>query len=554
MKRNIKSWFALGLSLLLAVLMVSCKKDNVPSSFTPSQNFRPTGITATVTGIRAKLVWNASLFTTKGTKYTVEVSKDSLFSSKDYTTTVDTAGVVITDDNINVGQKYFARVKTNSTSNGSGESAYAYSPSFTLVGILSTVATADLTSKTAIIRWTAATGLTKITITPTAGGASFDVALTAGDLTAGFKTVTGLTGNTAYKAEIFAGAKSKGVTTFTTPLYTRVLNPTDNIVDAVNAAADGDIIGLNKGTYDAKDATGAYAAIVFSQKNVTLTSVSGNPKDTKINFRELTLKGTGAGLVIKGIEFDGAPANATANQALYFINLVGLNADADAATFSSITVDNCLVHNMGNCFLRGNRAANNAHKIDFIKVNNSIVYDNQVLNAYTFFTMDKMEFNRLELTNSTFYNIGRAFISWSTNITVATKPTMILDHLTMNNFGSDSRDYILVDANANLLSLTMTNNILANTPKAGGAVGANAIRASNAGNDMKFTNNDTFKFVGGSPTTAPLAFPAAVQQSGNKTTDLGWTATTTDFSIPAGSDLRTASTTGGAIGDPRWVK
>jgi len=45
-----------------------------------------------------------------------------------------------------------------------------------------------------------------------------------------------------------------------------------------------------------------------------------------------------------------------------------------------------------------------------------------------------------------------------------------------------------------------------------------------------------------------------VQSSANTTTDLGWTATTTSFTLPAGSALRTASTTGGAIGDPRWAK
>ena len=34
--------------------------------------------------------------------------------------------------------------------------------------------------------------------------------------------------------------------------------------------------------------------------------------------------------------------------------------------------------------------------------------------------------------------------------------------------------------------------------------------------------------------------------------DLGWDDSTTDFSLPSDSELQNASSTGGAIGDPRW--
>jgi hypothetical protein len=540
---------------IITLVIVSCKKDNTVESPDLSRNFRPTAIAATASGTNVKLVWNPSQFSAgKGVKYTVEISKDSTFKASvmDYTGTTDSAMITVTDDKLTPKQKYFARVKANA-SGSTAESAYAYSPSFTILGeqIFIQPPNGDLSSKTAKLKWTAATGLTNIVVTP-AGGTGTSYPITAAELTAREKTITGLTGNVTYTAEIFAGTKSKGVTTFTTPVYNLVVSPSDNLVTAVANAADGDIIGLNPGTYDTKDAAGAYVNLLITQKTVTLQSVSGNPKDTKVNFKEITLKGTGAGVTLKGIEFDGLAATPAA--AAYFINLVGMASDAEASNFKSITVDNCIVHNMGNCFFRGNRGGNNAHKMEDFKVNNSVIYDNQTVAAYSFFTMDKMEFKRLELTNSTFYNMGRAMISWSTAITVATKPVILIDKCTMNNWGSDGRDYILVDATSNLLSLTIQNSIFANTPKAGGAVGSNAVRGTNANNDMKFINNDTFKFTGGATTVAPLAFPAAVQQAGNKTVDLGWTATTTDFSIPAGSELRTASTTGGAIGDPRWVK
>jgi hypothetical protein len=50
-----------------------------------------------------------------------------------------------------------------------------------------------------------------------------------------------------------------------------------------------------------------------------------------------------------------------------------------------------------------------------------------------------------------------------------------------------------------------------------------------------------------------MSFASYVQMSNNQTIDLGWTNATTDFTLPAASPLKTASTTNGPIGDPRWA-
>ena len=50
-----------------------------------------------------------------------------------------------------------------------------------------------------------------------------------------------------------------------------------------------------------------------------------------------------------------------------------------------------------------------------------------------------------------------------------------------------------------------------------------------------------------------LVFPTGgVTSTNNQDNALNWTNTTIDFTLPVNSPLRTASSTGAAIGDPRW--
>jgi len=69
---------------------------------------------------------------------------------------------------------------------------------------------------------------------------------------------------------------------------------------------------------------------------------------------------------------------------------------------------------------------------------------------------------------------------------------------------------------------------------------------------MVFSYNNTFNFTNGTGTT--LTLPTTnTSQAGNQTIALGWVVTTTDFTLPANSPLRTASAASAPIGDPRWT-
>ncbi|QIL39361.1 DUF4957 domain-containing protein [Pedobacter sp. HDW13] len=542
----------LGFKLIILSLMVlaisSCKKEgDVPTD--PARIFKPSDVKIAAGETSAKLTWTLPLLSTgKALKYSIDFSTDSLFATVNYTTTADTAGVTVTEDNLAVRTKYYARVKANATET-QPESKYVRSSAFQLTGIqlFSAIRDNEIKENSITLRYTPTVGLTSIVLTP-ATGTAITTTLSTTDATAGLKAITGLTAGMKYTAELFAGTKSKGITTFTTlapTTYTVKLNPGDDLAAAIANAANGAIIGLNPGTYNLPTATATF----ITQKTITIKSTSGNPTDTKVNYREIDLEGTGAGVTLSGIEFDG-----TASASLYFINFIGSQAsNGAAATFTNVVVDNCIAHGSTTSFLRGDRGtAARDFKITAITVNNSIVYDMGAngSSAYYTFHVNKMQFNTLTVSKSTFYNAGPGLVTASTTYTGDVTPTVAISNSTFNSFGGNAK-YALLDASANPINFTILNSIMANTPRSG-TVNAAAIRGTGAGSALKISNSNYFNLFSALTGGTALTFGTTTLAS-NQSINTGWTATTTDFTLQASSVLRTAGSTGGAIGDPRWT-
>jgi hypothetical protein len=532
------------LSLLFAAAAGSCKKNDPNEGLDSPRLFKPGSISVKKTDTTATISWGAPLLS-EGQKlnYTVECAKDSNFVQVDFALQSDSTSVLVNADKAALRTKYYIRVKANAYKQ-QPESKWVTGASFSIDGeqLFLPIRDVELTESRVTLRWKKTAGLTKILL-QLKNSAPVEYPLSADNVTNGFLPFTGLRADTSYTAELMMGAKSKGILTFKTlqaVVFTRILNPGDDIVAAVTAAANNDIIGLNAGTYSA----GA-SAFTLSQKSVTLQSVSNNPADTRVNFKEFTLRGTGAGIRLKGIELDG-----TASASLYFINLTGVAADAEKAAFADVVLDNCIVHGAATSFLRANRgAAAGDYTMNQILVKNSIVYDVATGLSYNCFHLDKLQLGSLQVSKSTFYNIGQALASSSTVLTQ--QSVFSFDYCTFNNFGAQNK-YVLMDANANPVTFNITNSIIANIPRPAGSVQGVAIRASGAGTSITFSNNNTFNLTNG--TTTALTMPTAnITQVGNNTIQLGWTATTTDFTLPLNSVLRTVSNTGTAIGDPRWT-
>ena len=536
----------LAILILMAMALNACKKsEDQPDE--PARLFKPSEVKITAGETQAKLTWTIPLMATgKTLKYSIDFSTDSTFATIKYSATSDTAGVTVTEDNIPVRTKYYARIKANATAD-QPESKYVRSSVFQLSGtqLFLAVRDNDIKENNITLRFKPTAGLSSIVLTP-ATGAAITTSLSTTDAAAGIKTISGITAGVLYSAELFDGTKSKGLVTFTTLLptnYTVKLNPGDDLATAITNAANGAIIGLNPGTY-----TLATASFI-TQKTITLKSTSGNPSDTKVNYKEIDLEGTGAGVTLSGIEFDG-----TAGAALYFINFIGSQAaNGSAATFTNVVVENCIVHGATTAFLRGDRgAAARDFKITNISVNNTIVYEMGLngSSAYYTFHVNKMQFNTISVSKSTFYNAGPGLVTASTTYAGDVVPSVAISNSTFNGFGGNAK-YALLDAAANPIKFTIQNSILANTPKSG-TVNAAAIRSTGAGSTLSITNSNYFNLSSALTGGTALTFGTATLTS-NQTQNLGWSATTTDFSLPATSTLRTAGNSGGAIGDPRWT-
>lgn len=538
------------------VLFTSCKKEE--EKLDPPRLFKASDIAITAGQTSATIKWAIPLFSSgKPLTYTVDFSTTADFATIAYTKVVDTAGIVVTEDNIAIRTPYFARIKANAYEN-QPESKYVVSSSFSLTGIqlFLAVREPEIRETSVSLRFRAETGLSSIRLTP-ASGSPITVALTGADLTAGglvggvssgLKAITGLAGGVTYTAELFNGTRSRGILTFSTlpvTVYTRIINPSDDLNAVVAAAANGAVIGLNPGTY------AATAANTFiTGKTITLKSTSGTATDTKVNYKELVIEGTGAGVTLSGIEFDGAAASA-----LYFFNFIGSQASTgSSAVFTNIVVDNCIVRNAATSFLRADRGSNaTSFKIGNITVNNSILYDmgSNGSSSYLTFHLNKLDFASLNITKSTLYNSGPGLITANVVVAASVIPTINISNCTINGFGGNAR-YAILDANTNPVRFNMTNSIVANTPKSGTVVAA-AIRSTGTGSTSSISYTNMFNLI--SSGTTPLTFPATVTQTANQSIDLGWTANTVApaFQLPDNSPLRTASNTSSAIGDPRWT-
>jgi hypothetical protein len=68
---------------------------------------------------------------------------------------------------------------------------------------------------------------------------------------------------------------------------------------------------------------------------------------------------------------------------------------------------------------------------------------------------------------------------------------------------------------------------------------------------MSFSNY--FNLSDGAATPTDLSWPALLTQQNVSMENLGWNNDTDDFTLPGASPLRTAGSSGGPIGDPRWA-
>lgn len=236
------------------------------------------------------------------------------------------------------------------------------------------------------LRWPAGQQVTDIVIAP----GDITHSITADEKAAGAATITGLTGETSYTATLKNGVKSRGTLVFITLIDlggAKRVNPEDDLVAILDAAADGDAFVLFPGTYN----LGAYEV----KKSLKLSGYKSN--DKPVIYGQLTCGSAVNSLELKSIKFlgNGDPAVMLGQ----FFNLLS------GCNLKSFTINDCDISNYTNQLIYNNVAGTIG---DFI-ISNSLIHHIEGSGG------DGIDFRggtlgSMKVENTTFYNGFRTFV------------------------------------------------------------------------------------------------------------------------------------------------
>jgi hypothetical protein len=449
---------------------ISCDDlaDPIVKDLEFDRQFTPTRVTTSNGQTQATIQWSASLFSETGAvTYKVEVSKTLAFTVVEYSTTTSSLQAVITNQNIEIKQNHYARVKALGATEAE-DSGWIVSGAFQITGeqIFLVVREADLAYNSVYLRWAAAgTDVTEIVLTPETGSAS-NYTITADEKTASAKTIVGLQPATGYTAEIFNGTTSRGTVSFTT--FSVDVPDADLII-----YLDGDDV-FTQTTFDTLTATsvtfvfpqgsvyGADAALVLKgSTDFTFYGIPGANKPI-LAFNGFTLPSVGGKIKFENVDLTGfqyVEGVPTATKRAYIFN------QSVASVTEEITFENCIIRNFANTPFRIQSA--NVITLEKFVANNCIVYDVSAtvgaLQTYAFINTNVAtgKINNIELTNSTFYNLRIGLILHN----AAPSQSVTISNCTVNDISDDAR--ALVDYNAQAVTtFTFTANIIGKSKSA----------------------------------------------------------------------------------------
>jgi len=338
---------------------------------------------------------------------------------------------------------------------------------------------------------------------------------------------------------------------------------------ASSQLSDGDTILLDAGTYIETQALKVTKSVVIAAK----PQITSKPL-VNVQTAGFDLAAEKISLIVSGIEFSGRKKDPTNGNIDNFLYVSSGSSSCD--TFNLILFTRCILRDFGRVFHFGMKEA---FYCDSFVFHNNYVY-NKTGTDFIFKFADKAYFRKFSCTNSTFYNCrGGIFDNPRNNRTGAPawtpKTEILVDHNTFFACVSDHRSFIQTQKITQPDSITMiiTNNIIDslltptyciditnpdkyNTPFRN-RIPDGAISKVN----IIFKNNCVSRFDATHASAAQFnlaAFLTAenVTASSNLTIYPNFIDTTyldnnpIDLSLPSGSSLLTASTTGGVIGDP----
>jgi hypothetical protein len=395
----------------------------------------------------------------------------------------------------------------------------------------------DIAAKEATLRWVAGNNVTKIVLTP----GDITHTITAEEKASGIATITGLSAETSYQADLFNGSKKRGATTFTTGIDVGdgiLVKNTEDLLVAIANADSGAKLFLEPGDYKSVGSDGVTASTeIILAKSITISGISGKAKPV-LHYKVTVNAGT-SNVSLLNLDLDGTGIT---NASVVTFPVAG--------TFSDILISGCKVHDFTRSLLSNTVAA------AIVKINSFTVENSIVKNVNT--------------------NIGADFI----DVRFGFIKDIVLQNSTFDTC-SDSRDFIRVDTGAtNTLSGTgLTTNVLINSCtlyKVCTTVASKRIIylrfASNTSTvkNTLITDTATALYSNQNGTSTPTTPPTFANNNyynasllytvgaAANTIDKSTTYTTFDpgFTSAATGDFTISNQTlkDNKVGDPRWIK
>lgn len=523
---KIKYMKGLVTMLLLLSVVFGCDSYNevLTDDIGNTRAFSPTGVTARVRNQTVvELDWNGK---EDDDHYVVEFSADdpnfgTIAKSVEVTAAELPVQVALDGETL-----YSIRVKAVSAS-GLDDSKWTVITANTLSEqIFLPIQETDIAAKTAILRWAPNSSVTTIVLSP----GDITHSITAEEKVSGIATVTGLSPETNYQANLFNGTKKRGATTFMTGIDIGdgiLVREGDDLLVAIANADSGKKLFLEPGDYKSVGADGTPSTDIKLDKTITISGIPGKAKPVlhyKITVNSPTNDVSLLNLVLDGTGIDNASLITVASTTIY--------------TFGDILISGCEVHDYTRALLNASNAGGST--ITSFVVDNSKITSVNTNNGGEFINVRTAFVKNLTFKNSTFNNCSasRDFIRLDpvTTITGETS-TVLIESCTINCPGMTVSNRFMYVRFADNLP-TVKNTLFSNTA---------AIYASNQGGTKlpAFSNNNYFNSPNFQSTTI----------ASNKA-DTAGTALDPGFTNAAEGDFTISNQTliDNKVGDPRWIK
>ena len=313
-----------------------------------------------------------------------------------------------------------------------------------------------------------------------------------------------------------------------------------NISTVYVDASNGDVILLDEGSYN-------YGFPIQESKIITIRKNPAAATVPVITAQLTDPTGDNGGLIFDGVKFNRSSSMANGD---YVMNL----SNTMQRPISTLQFKNCEMTGFGRSLIRTQGAALATATIGSIVIDNCLIHDTG--NSYAFIVTNHIV-GSLSVTNSTLYNYGgeRFFAPGNT-----TQADFTLNFVNNTVYKWSKASYNFIDVAAKFSSNSVYNikdNIFNQIYS--GTKGSHYIINCTNGGTLNAANNLSVDFFGYNFTGA-----GAVINNSDLTLDLGVLAGITsipfadaanyNFDILSSSALATASSTGGIIGDPQWLK